>query len=109
MSEERITSRMVLISRVMIFISGCWTAATLVPFPMKPNLRPYSTATITTSNIAFLLSLLTSTLSYAKIGDQARMKRITVYLFSIGIVCLIASIIIFSASYITTIQPQYQD
>jgi hypothetical protein len=109
MSEERIPSRMVLITLVMIFISGCWTVATLTPFPMKSNFRPYSIATITTANIAFLLSLLTSTLSYAKIGDQTKMKRITVYLFNIGIVFLIASIILFSASYITTTQPYYPD
>ena len=57
------------------------------------------------SNIIFLGSLLLSLRFYLEMGDKETNKRRIVLAFSIGVLALIASIVVFTASIIMT--PQY--
>ena len=101
MDGERVPSWIFITTLLMIFVSGCWTIATIGPFLIRPDFRPYTIVAVTIANLAFLLSLMTSMFSYAKLGDQSKIKQIMVYLFSSGILSLIISIVIFSISYLT--------
>jgi hypothetical protein len=83
---------------VMIFICGCWTLATVIG---RTALRPYSLGTVTVANVAFLLALMLTILSYADLGNDATMQRAMAYVFSVGILALAVSVILFSASALT--------
>jgi len=106
MNDALIPRPFILITLVMLFISGCWTIASIISFPIKYEFRVIMTMMVTASNVAFLLSLLASVLSYEGMGNEEKMKRVIVYSFSIGIFALVISVIMFSLAYITT-APRY--
>jgi len=106
MNNALIPRPFIVITLVMLFISGCWTLACTIPYPIKYEFRVIMTATVTASNVAFLLSLLSSVLSYSGMGNEGKMKRIIIYSFSIGITALVISVILFSIAYIMT-APRY--
>ena len=108
MDNALIPRPFIVITLVMLFISGCWTLACIMPFPIKYEYRLIMATAVTASNVAFLISLLASVLSYAGMGNDEEMKRIIVYSFSIGITALVISVILFSFAYITA-APRYYD
>ncbi len=107
MSRELTPHSFIVITLVMLFISGCWTLASAIPFPINYELRVGMIATVAISNVSFLLSLLTSVLSYSGMGQERRMKRIIVTAFSIGVIALVISITFFSISYLISRPPYY--
>lgn len=101
MSRELTPSSFILITLVMLFISGCWTLATIMPYPIEYGFRAVMIAAVTASNVSFLFSLLTSALSYAGIGQDRSMRRLMIILFTIGVSALVVSVILFSISTLT--------
>lgn len=101
MSREMTQSSFIVITLVMLFISGCWTLATIMPYPIEYWFRAVMIAAVTASNVSFLLSLLTSALSYAGIGQDQSMRRLMIILFTIGVSALVVSVILFSISTLT--------
>lgn len=61
--------------------------------------------TVIISNISFLVSLLLSMLFYLEVGEKETHKRRIVLAFSIGIIALIISIVVFTASFV--MQPPF--
>ena len=98
MNRDRVPSWMFAATLIMIFICGCWTLATVIG---RTALRPYSLGTVTVANVAFLLALMLTILSYADLGDDVTMRRAMAYVFSVGILALAVSVILFSASALT--------
>ena len=85
---------------VMLFISGCWTLAAIMPFPVSLGTRGVQVAAVAVSNVAFLLGVLTSAFSYAGMGKSERMSKVFLAFFSIGVAALALSIIAFTISYV---------
>lgn len=108
MTEEKGLTRIIPITLFMIFISGCWTLATIIPFPMHWPTRSIQLTVVTVADVTFLLSLLTSILSYSGMADREAMRKWSIIMFCTGITALIASIILFSASYLVK-PPQFID
>ncbi|MCS7365353.1 MAG: hypothetical protein NDF54_07955 [archaeon GB-1867-035] len=100
MFEERTLPRMILINLFMIFISGCWTLATILPFTMNWMIRSIQLITITIADISFLLSLLASILVYSGFMREEIARKWFIIFFCIGILALIITIILFSTSYL---------
>jgi len=101
MSRELRPSSFIVIALVMLFVSGCWTLAAIMPYPIEYGFRVVMVATVTASNVSFLLSLVTSVLSYGGLGEEQRMKRLMIILFTIGVATLVISVILFSISTLT--------
>ena len=101
MSRELSPSSFIVITLVMLFISGCWTLATIIPYPIEHGFRTAMIVTVTASNVCFLFSLLTSALHYAGLGQEQTMKRLMIILFAIGVSALVLSVILFSISTLT--------
>jgi len=100
MVEEKDQVRMILVTLFMIFISGCWTLATIIPLSVHWTFRSMQLVTVTVANISFLLSLLALMLIYSNMMKAEAVRKWFTIMFSIGIAALIISIIIFSASYL---------
>ena len=109
MAEEKAPTWIIVTTLVMLFISGCWTLATIIPFRIDQPIRSAMVITVTIADIAFLLSLLASMLSYSGMSRKEAMKRISILMFCLGITALIVSIILFSTSYLTKTPPYYPD
>ena len=101
MAEEKGPTWMIWVTLFMIFISGCWTFATIIPFPHTLASRTALMIGVTVADVTFLISLLASMLSYSGMADREQMRRWAVIMFCLGITALVASIILFSASSIT--------
>jgi len=109
MSREFSLPSFIVILLVMLFISGCWTLASAIPYPIGYGFRVFMISVVSISNVGFLISLLTSILNYAGVGNEVKMKRISVATFSIGITALVVSVILFSVAYIMTAPRYYPD
>jgi hypothetical protein len=105
MSEEKPSVWIVLVSLLMLFVSGAWTLASFIPYVRFKALRELMFYAVTFSNISFLGSLLLSMRFYLEVGEKETNKRRMVLAFSIGVLTLIVSIVVFAASIIMT--PQY--
>jgi len=101
MSRELAPSSFIVITLVMLFVSGCWTIATIMPYPIEYGLRAAMVATVTASNVSFLFSLFASALSYAGVGREQAIRRLMVILFAVGVSALVVSVILFSVSTLT--------
>jgi hypothetical protein len=97
-AEEKPSIWIILISLLMLFVSGAWTIASIIPFGMQKTIGPIMLVTSTVSNVAFLLTLLSAMILYSNMGPRQGLRKIMVYTFSIGIFALIISIILFSIS-----------
>jgi tetrahydromethanopterin S-methyltransferase subunit C len=96
---------MVLVPLFMLFISGAWTLASLIPYVRWGAMRETMFYTVIISNISFLVSLLLSMLFYLEVGEKETHKRTMVLAFSIGIIALIISIVVFTVSFV--MQPPF--
>jgi hypothetical protein len=105
MPEETRPGPLIWITLFMIFISGCWTLATIVPFPLAWPTRAVQLAVVTVSNISFLVSLLASMLYQGEMIERETARRWSIIFFAVGITALIVSILLFSASYL--VKPPY--
>jgi hypothetical protein len=98
LAEEKPSIWIVLVSLLMLFVSGAWTLASIMPFGTQKTIGPLMLVTSTISNVAFLLTLLSAVILYSNMGPRQRLTKIMVYTFSIGVFALIISIILFSTS-----------
>ena len=105
MSQEKPSVLIVLVPLLMLFISGAWTLASLIPYVRWGAMRETMFYTVIISNISFLVSLLLSMLFYLEMGEKETHKRRMVLAFSIGIIALIISIVVFTASFV--MQPPF--
>jgi len=109
MSGERPSVWPVIVSLLMLFVSGAWTMASFIPYGRPGALRPLMFYVVTASNVSFLVSLLFAMLLYLEIETRLGSKRAMALAFSVGIVALIVSVVLFSASFIMTPTPYYPD
>ncbi len=93
---------MVLVSLLMLFVSGAWTIASIMPSTMNKPLSSIMLVTTTVSNISFLLTLLVTMLLYSEVGPRERLGKTMVYLFSAGIIALAATVMLFLIAFLTT-------
>lgn len=108
MSEEKVSTWIIVTTLFMMFISGCWTVATIIPWKLHPSIRSAMIITVTIADVAFLLSLLASMLSYSLSSKEAT-KKVSMFMFCLGIAALVVSIILFSASFLLKPPPYYPD
>jgi hypothetical protein len=108
MSEQKPSVWLILVSLLMLFVSGAWTLASITPL-MPKTVRSSMLITVTTANVCFLVTLLAAMLLYSDIGAKENLKKAMVLAFSIGIFALIISIVLFSASFLMTPPPYYPD
>lgn len=109
MSGEKPSVWPVIVSLLMLFVSGAWTMASFIPYGRPGALRPLMFYVVTASNVFFLASLLFAMLLYLEIETRLGSKRIMALAFSIGIVALIVSVVLFSTSLIMTPPAYYPD
>lgn len=109
MSEQKPSVWLILISLLMLFVSGAWTLASITSFGISKAVMPFRLITVTIANISFLVTLLVAMLLYSDIGAKEGLKKTMVFAFSVGIFALIVSIILFSASFLLTPQPYRPD
>lgn len=83
--------------------------ASFIPYGRPGALRPLMFYVVTSSNISFLVSLLFAMLLYLEIETGLGSKRVIALAFSVGIVALIVSVVLFSASLIMTPPAYYPD
>lgn len=109
MSEEKPSVWLVLVSLLMLFVSGAWTLASITPFGISKIARSLMLITVTTANVCFLVTLLAAMLLYSDVGTKEKLKKIMILAFSVGIFALISSIILFSGSFLISPPPYYPD
>lgn len=109
MNEEKPSVWLILVSLLMLFVSGAWTLATITPFVISKTVRTLMLISVTTANVCFLGTLLAAMLLYSYIGARESLRKVMVFAFSIGIFALIVSIILFSASFLTSPPSYYPD
>ena len=109
MSKEKPSIWLILVSLLMLFVSGAWTLATITPFWITKDMRTVMLITVTAANVSFLVTLLTAMLLYMDVNARESLRRIMKYAFVIGILVLIISIILFSASYLIAPPPHFPD
>lgn len=85
-----------------------WTF-TLGGYGLVVPLRKLMFYTVSASNVSFLISLLLSMLLYLEIGENEKLKRRMILVFSIGVLALILSIVLFTASFVFIIGPYSPD
>jgi len=93
------------VNLALLFISGCWMIGSLMVTSWKPSLgfaRPLLLTGTALANISFLASMLTSILGAANIVKETPARRVTVYVFAVGILFLIISIIAFCWIVVST-------
>jgi peptidoglycan/LPS O-acetylase OafA/YrhL len=105
MSEDKPSVWIVLVPLLMLFVSGAWTLASFIPYVRFRALRELMFYAVTFSNISFLVSLLLSMRFYLEVGEKKTNKRRLVLAFSIGVLALIVSIVVFAASVV--MQPPF--
>jgi hypothetical protein len=108
MSEQKPSPWLVLVSLLMLLVSGAWTVAAITPFISK-SMRPFMVVAVTVANISFLGTVLAAMLLYSEVGSKASLKKMMVLAFSIGIFSLITSIILFSALVLIAPPKYYPD
>jgi len=106
MSKEKPSIWLVLISLFMLFVSGAWTVASIMPFMISKTIRSIMIVTVSASNVSFLATLLAAMLQYSGYRKDKNMKKMMVYSFAAGIIALMISIILFSTSYLM-LPPQF--
>lgn len=109
MSEEKPSVWLVLVSLLMLFVSGAWTLATITPFWISETVRSLMLITVTAANVSFLLTVLAAMLLYSDVGAEERLRKTMVVAFSVGIFALIVAIVLFSASFLVKPPPQFLD
>ncbi|MCW4019736.1 MAG: hypothetical protein NWF14_00685 [Candidatus Bathyarchaeota archaeon] len=109
MSEQKTSVWLILVSLLMLFVSGAWTLVSILPFGIFKAVRSFMLITVTTANISFLITLLAAMLLYSDVGERENLKKIMIFAFSIGIFALIVSIVLFSASFLITPPTYYPD
>jgi len=109
MSEQKPSVWLVLVSLLMLFISGAWTLASITPLWISKDMRSFMLISVTTANIAFLTTLLAAMLLYSDVGAKQNLKKTMVLAFSVGILALIVSIVLFSASFLIAPPTYYLD
>jgi hypothetical protein len=67
LAEEKPSIWIVLVSLLMLFVSGAWTLASIMPFGTQKTIRPLMLVTSTISNVAFLLTLLSAMILYSNV------------------------------------------
>jgi hypothetical protein len=107
--EERPSIWIVLVSILMLFVSGAWTLATITPFVTLKGIRSATLTMVTAANIAFLGSVLASMLLYARVGKIERMRSLMVTSFTIGILALAVSILMFAGVHIWSPMTYFPD
>ena len=72
MGEEKPSVWIILVPILMLFVSGAWTLASLIPYVRWGAMRETMFYTVIISNISFLVSLLLSMLFYRLLtrGDE---------------------------------------
>jgi hypothetical protein len=108
MSEEKPSVWLIIVSVLMLFVSGVWTLASITPLAPKA-VRSFMLITVTTANISFLITLLAAMLLYSDLGAKENLKKTMILAFSIGIFALIVSVILFTASFLITPPTYYPD
>jgi hypothetical protein len=101
MSNEKPSVWLIIVSLLMLFVSGAWTVASILPFVPK-DVRASMRITVTAANVSFLLTLLAAMLLYLEVGPKQNLKKAMMLTFSIGIITLIISVILFTASFLIT-------
>ncbi|MEM3646735.1 MAG: hypothetical protein QW334_01125 [Thermofilum sp.] len=102
MSEQKPLLWIVLISLLMLFVSGAWTIASIMFFTRNKTLSSIMLATATASNISFLLTLLAAMLLYSGVERGRRLMIMMVGLFSAGIIFLVYTVLFFLIAFLTT-------
>jgi hypothetical protein len=103
--RKKLSPWLVILSLLMLLISGAWTLAAITPH-LSNAARPLVLITVTTANISSLVTVLAAMLLYTDIGPRREIRRVMVLTFSIGMCSLVLCIILFSAS-ILIIPPKY--
>ncbi|UCH56884.1 MAG: hypothetical protein JSV18_05945 [Candidatus Bathyarchaeota archaeon] len=109
MGEEKSSVWIILVSILMLFVSGAWTLATIMPFVPHKGLRSATLTMVTIANVSFLASLLASMLLYSQVGERGQMRSVMIASFSIGILALAVSIVIYSSTHIWSPMPYVID
>lgn len=65
--------------------------------------------TVTLANVSFLITLLAAMLLYSDVKTTRNPRKIMIYAFSVGIIALTISILLFSASFLISPPPNYPD
>jgi len=105
--QEKLSPWPVILSLLMLFISGAWTLAAITP--LSPNAaRPLVLVTVTAANISSLVTVLAAILLYTDIGPRTEIRKVMVLAFSVGMCSLVLCIMPFSAS-ILIVPPKYCD
>jgi hypothetical protein len=98
MGEEKTSIWIVLVSILLLFVSGTWTLATIRPFVPHKGIRSATLTTVTAANISFLGSVLAPMLLYARVGEIERMRSLMVISFTIVVLALVVFIIMFAGT-----------
>ncbi|MEM2930512.1 MAG: hypothetical protein QW797_06600 [Thermoproteota archaeon] len=101
MSEQKPLLWIVLISLLMLFVSGAWTIASIMFFTQNKTLSSIMLATATASSISFLLTLLVAMLLYSGVEKGRRLMMMMVGLFSAGIIFLVYTVLFFLIAFLT--------
>jgi len=109
MVEQKPSVWLVLMSLLMLFVSGAWTLASILPFGISKGIRTVMLISATTADISFLVTLLAMMLLYSDVGAKENLKKTMILSFSIGIFALIVSIVLFSASFLIAPPTYYPD
>jgi len=107
MSEEKPSVWIVLVSLLMLFVSGAWSLASLIPCVRCEILWLLIFHLVTVSNILFLVSLLLPMMIDLEMGAKEDLKRRMILAFSIYVLALIISIVLFTASFIMMPLPRH--
>jgi len=101
LSEQKPSVWTVIISLLMLFVSGAWTVAAIISINMNKALGTIMLATATASNVSFLLTLLAAMLLYSGVERGERLRVIMVCLFAVGIVTLVYTVVLFMVAFLT--------
>jgi hypothetical protein len=105
MEKDRPLTWFAIVNLALLFISGCWMIGSLMVTSWKSSLgfaRPLLLTGTALANISFLASMLASILGAANIIKETPARRVTVYVFTVGILLLIISIITFCWIVVST-------
>lgn len=109
MSEQKPSVWLILVSLLMLFVSGAWTLASITPFGISKAVRSFMLITVTTANVCFLVTLLAAMLLYSDVGPKENLKKAMLLAFAVGIFALILSIVLFSGSFLVAPPTYYPD
>lgn len=69
--------------------------ASIAPFTSNRTLSSIMLVAATTPNTSFLLTLLAAMLPYSEVGPRERLRKMMVYFFSMGMLSLLVTMIVF--------------